>query len=90
MRNGRAGWVLLIAGLILLVLSFCVALLFFVGVLPMVSYPGLVEVLGEILGPIVEVVVRIVALAVMVWIGSSLTCRGVQMLSTKEEPSPFQ
>ncbi len=89
-RNSLIGLVILSIGLVLLIVTFYIAFLYLVGELPIVTHLGLVEPLGEILGPIAEAAMRIIFLVVMVWIGSSLTKRGVQLLLAKKEQPVFQ
>ncbi len=90
MNSDKVGLGILSIGLVLLIVSFSTAFLYFIGKLPIMTHPGLVETLGETLGPIVEVAMRITVLVVMVWIGSSLTQRGIQLILAKKEQSPFQ
>jgi len=80
---------ILLAGVILLVFTFFNAYLFLQGDLSIVSTSGLVDLFGEALGPLVETCIRVMYLGIMGWIGSVLTIRGVQLLtSPKPEVKP--
>jgi len=82
-------FVVLLVGVILLVFTFFNAYLFLREDLSIVSTFGFVDLFGEALGPLVETCLQVMYLCIMGWIGSVLTIRGVQLLtSPKPEVKP--
>jgi len=79
-RTELSGYIVLIAGVALLIFTFINAYLFLIGVLT-ISLGDWVAELGELLGPLVEACIRIMYLGVMGWIGALLTKRGIEILS---------
>jgi hypothetical protein len=78
-RAEFVAYVLIVAGLILLIITFIMAFLTLASVTTITTSLDLLKALGEILGPIVEAVVRVMLLGVMGWIGSIATMRGIQL-----------
>jgi len=79
----------LLVGVILLVFAFFNAYLFLQKNLSIVSTSGIEALFGEALGPLIEACIRIMYLGIMGWIGSIVTIRGVQLLtSPKPEVKP--
>lgn len=80
---------ILLVGVILLVFVFFNAYLFLQKDLSVVSTSGLEGLFGEALGPLIEACIRVMYLGIMGWIGSIVTIRGVQLLtSSKPEVEP--
>jgi type IV secretory pathway VirB2 component (pilin) len=72
-------YILIVVGLLLLVFTFAMAFLMLTSVLSITTGMDLSQVLGEILGPIAEAVIKIMFLGVMGWTGSIATMRGIQL-----------
>jgi len=54
-----------------------------------ISTSGLTDLFGEALGPLIGACIRAIYLGIMGWIGSIVTIRGVQLLtSPKREATP--
>jgi len=82
-------FVVLLVGVILLVFAFFNAYVFLQRDLGIVSTSGLENLFGEALGPLIEASIRVMYLGIMGWIGSIVTIRGVQLLtSPKPETVP--
>ncbi|UCE15268.1 MAG: hypothetical protein JSV12_05105 [Candidatus Bathyarchaeota archaeon] len=80
---------LLLIGVILLVFAFFNAYSFLQKDLSIVSTSGIENLFGEALGPLIEASIRVMYLGIMGWIGSIVTIRGVQLLtSPKPETVP--
>lgn len=79
---------ILLLGLILLVFTFINAYLFLRYDLNIVFTSSLVDFFGEALAPLVEACIRVMYLAVMGWVGSIVTIRGVQLYSQKSTKKP--
>lgn len=79
-RTEIVGYVILSLGAALLVFTFLSAYLFLRGVTEILTPPDLMEVFGEALAPLIETCIHAIYLAVMGWIGSTLTMRGIQIL----------
>jgi hypothetical protein len=72
-------YVLLGTGLALLVFTFALAFNLFSTVARIFSSSDLLQALGEILGPATEAIVKFLYLAIMAWVGSIMTMRGIQL-----------
>lgn len=80
---------ILLVGVILLVFVFFNAYLFLQKDLSVIYTSGLEDLFGEALGPLIEACIRVMYLGIMGWIGSIVTIRGVQLLtSPKPEVKP--
>ena len=81
MMNKRTlGFVVLFVGVILLLFTFFNAYIFLQMELAILASSGFVELFSEALGPLIATCIRIMYLAIMGWIGSVITVRGVQLL----------
>lgn len=79
----------LLMGIILLAFTFLSAYLFLQEDLSIISTTGLEELFSEAFGPLIEACIRVMYLGIMGWIGSIITVRGVQLLtSPKSEIVP--
>jgi hypothetical protein len=85
-KNELTGIIILSLGLVFLILTFYMAFLFLIQELTIITQPDLVKSLGKILGPIAEAIIRIMFLAIMGWIGSLTTLRGMQFLRITKSP----
>jgi hypothetical protein len=85
-KNELIGIIILSLGLVFLILTFYMAFLFLIQELTIITQPDLVKSLGKILGPIAEAIIRIMFLAIMGWIGSLTTLRGMQFLRIRKSP----
>jgi len=90
-------YAILLVGIILLAFTFLNAYWFLQKDFSIISTSGLVDLFGEALGPLIEACIRIMYLGIMGWIGSIVTIRGVQLLTSpkwkatpevKAEPVP--
>jgi len=82
-------FIVLLVGVILLVFAFFNAYIFLQEDLNIISTSGLEDLFGGALGPLIEACVRVMYLGIMGWIGSIVTIRGVQLLtSPKPEAKP--
>ena len=72
-------FVVLILGVFLLIFTFINAYVFLREDLSIISVSGLVDLFGEAIAPLIETCIRVMYLAVMGWIGSIITIRGVQL-----------
>jgi len=90
-RAEISAFAVLFLGVALLAFTFFNAYLFLQGQLSIMTAPDLMAVFGEALAPLIEACIRVMYLGVMGWIGSILTMRGVQLLTSLkggvEEPS---
>ncbi len=77
-----SGYAALIVGIILLVVTFYNAYLFLMGVLEIPISGDLMAAFGETLAPLIEAAIRAIYLGIMGWIGSILTRRGVQVITS--------
>jgi hypothetical protein len=79
----------LLVGIILLAFTFLNAYWFLREDFSIISTSGIVDLFGEALGPLIEACIRAIYLGIMGWIGSIITIRGVQLLtSPKRETTP--
>jgi len=69
----------------LLAFTFFSAYGFLVGKLSILASADLLEFFGTALAPLVEATIRILYLAIMGWVASILTIRGVQLLKKEKE-----
>lgn len=86
-------YILIAVGLLLLVITFIMAYLKLESVARIITSTNISEALGQIFGPIVEAVIKIMFLGIMGWIGSIATMRGIQLYKeakTKVAPPPPQ
>jgi len=80
-RAELAAFILLGIGVVLLILTFYMAFTLVGAEIDVISSSlNLSEAIGEILGPIVEAIIKVMYLGVMGWTGSIATIRGVQLL----------
>lgn len=80
-RAELAAFILLGIGVVLLILTFYMAFTLIGAEIDAISSSlNLSEAIGEILGPIVEAIIKVMYLGVMGWTGSIATIRGVQLL----------
>ena len=77
-----SGYATLIVGLVLLVATFFNAYLFLMGVLNITASGDLMVAFGETLAPLIEAGIRVMYMGIMGWIGSILTRRGVQVITS--------
>lgn len=82
-------YAVLLVGVILLAFTFLNAYWFLQEDFSIIATSGLVDLFGEALGPLIEACIRMMYLGIMGWIGSIITIRGVQLLtSPKWKASP--
>lgn len=83
------GTAVLLIGITLLVTTFIDSYLFLTKDISILPVPNLVAAFGEALAPLIEASIRMIYLAVMVWIGSTVTMRGMTvLLQVKPETKP--
>ncbi|NIR87555.1 hypothetical protein GWO13_08380 [Candidatus Bathyarchaeota archaeon] len=75
-------FIVLLLGVVLLVFAFFNAYIFLQEDLSIISMSGLENLFGEALGPLIEACIRVMYLGIMGWIGSIVTIRGVQLLTS--------
>jgi hypothetical protein len=75
-----SGIAVLLIGIALLMTSFFDAYLFLTKDISILPLPNLVEAFGKALAPLIDATIRIIYLGVMVWIGSTITMRGITVL----------
>ncbi len=91
-----SGIVVLFIGVVLLIFAFFNAYAFLIGLLEIPGSQDIVEAFGTVISPLIEACIRVLYLAIMGWIGSILTIRGIQLLKmesqapskTKQEANP--
>jgi len=74
------GIAVLLIGIALLVTVFIDAYLFLIADVNILPLPNLTAALGEALAPLIEAAIRMIYIAIMVWIGSTITRRGITVL----------
>jgi len=74
-------YVTLIVGIGLLAFTFISAYLFLISNPSITGSSDLIDTFGSSLAPLIGASIRIMYLAVMGWIGSGLTARGVQLIT---------
>lgn len=77
-----SGMTVLIVGLALLIFTFINAYVFLIEALPVASSDDLVETFGGAISPLIATAMRVMYLGVMGWIGSIVTIRGINVIST--------
>jgi hypothetical protein len=83
------GIAVLLIGVILLTTTFIGAYLFLAKNISILPVPNLIGAFGEALAPLIEACIRMLYLAVMGWIGSTVTIRGIAvLLDVKPEIQP--
>lgn len=88
-RAEISAFAVLFLGLALLTFTFFNAYLFLKGQLGIMATSNFIAVFGEALAPLIEACIRVMYLGVMGWIGSIITIRGAQLLtSLKREARP--
>ena len=78
----RSGFILLIIGVAVLLFTCILAFQLLMGFEDILGSSDLVNFFGEALAPLISYAIRALYLGVMGWIGSILTRRGVQILTT--------
>jgi hypothetical protein len=78
-RVELVAYILIAVGLLLLVITFLMAYLKLESVVSIITSGNIAEALGQIFGPIVEAVIKIMFLGIMGWVGSITTMRGIQL-----------
>ncbi len=81
-------YAILVVGVILLGFTFLNAYWFLQQDFSIISTSGIVDLFGEALGPLIEACIRIMYLGIMGWIGSIITIRGVQLLTSPKWKAP--
>ena len=82
-----SGFTVLFIGVAVLLFTFVIAYQFLMGVFDVPSSEDLMRAFGDVLGPLISYAVRALFLGIMGWVGSILTRRGVQIITSlpKEE-----
>jgi len=90
MRTPEApGIAVLLVGIALLITTFIDASLLLTEDISILPVPNLVAAFGETLAPLIEASIRMMYLGVMIWIGSTITMRGITLLlQVKPETKP--
>ncbi len=83
-----SGLVVLFIGVVLLIFAFFNAYMFLTGQLEILASQDILQAFGEALAPLIVACIRILYLAIMGWIGSILTVRGIQLLKLESQTSP--
>ena len=81
-----SGIAILGIGITLLLFTFFSAYGFLTDAFQMISTTDLVQSFGEALGPLIAASIRVMYLGVMGWIGSLVTIRGVNVLTSVPKP----
>ena len=86
-----SGFVVLFIGVALLIFTFLSAYQFLMGVFEIAAKEDLMTIFGEALAPLISYAIRALYLGIMGWIGSILTRRGVQTITSvpKEGKEPI-
>jgi len=79
-RTELVAYLLIGIGAVLLMLTFVMAFILLTSELNLQGGGNLSESIGNILGPIVEALIKIMYLGIMGWVGSVATIRGIQLL----------
>lgn len=90
-KTALVAYILLIVGLVLLIFTFATAYIMLSSVLSILAAPDLSGALGKILGPLAEAIIKVLYLAIMGYVGSILTIRGIQLykeLKVTSQPPP--
>ncbi len=80
-----SGIVVLFLGVALLIFAFFNAYAFLTGQLEILASQDILQAFGEALAPLIVACIRILYLAIMGWIGSILTIRGIQILKIESQ-----
>jgi hypothetical protein len=78
----RSGFILLFVGVAVLLFTFIQAFSLLTGFEDILGSSDLINLFGEALAPLLSYAIRALYLGIMGWIGSILTRRGVQILTT--------
>lgn len=81
----RSGFILLFVGVAVLLFTFIQAFQLLMGFEDILGSSDIVNFFGEALAPLISYAIRALYLGVMGWIGSILTRRGVQILTTSPQ-----
>lgn len=84
-RDRVSGFIVLLAGLILLAFTFLNAYIFLIGPMAIVTSGNLTEAFGAALAPLIEALIHTLYLGIMGWIGSIITVRAVQLLKLEKD-----
>jgi len=90
-KTALVAYILLIVGVVLLIFTFAMAYIMLSSVLSILAAPDLSGALGKILGPLAEAIIKVLYLAVMGYVGSILTIRGIQLykeVKATSQPPP--
>ena len=83
MNNIRiSGFIVLFIGVAALLFTFLSAYQLLMGVLDITASEDLLNLFGEVLAPLISHTIRAIYLGIMGWIGSILTRRGVQTITS--------
>jgi len=82
-----SGFAVLFIGVAVLLFTFACAYQLLMGVLEIASSEDLMSVFGEALAPLITYAIKALYLGVMGWIGSILTRRGVQIITSMPRES---
>jgi hypothetical protein len=77
-----SGFTVLFIGVAVLLFTFACAYQFLIGVVNITASEDLMNLFGEVLAPLIMYAIRALFLGVMGWIGSILTRRGVQTITS--------
>jgi len=80
-----SGFAVLFIGVAVLVFTFYNVYLLLIGVLAIPGSQDLMDLFGRALAPLIESAIRALYLGIMGWIGSILTRRGVQIITSERE-----
>ncbi|MFQ6094924.1 MAG: hypothetical protein ACE5NN_02160 [Candidatus Bathyarchaeia archaeon] len=84
-----SGFIVLFVGVAVLLFTFYNAYQFLLVTGVPATEDGLMETFGVVLTPLIETCIKAIYIGIMGWIGSILTRRGVQMITTgKEKTKP--
>ncbi len=89
-RLAMSGMTILMLGLVLLVFTFVNAYVFLTEALPIASSNDLVQTFGGAISPLIATAMRVMYLGIMGWIGSIVTIRGINVISTQPKPETRQ
>ncbi len=89
-RLAMSGMTILLVGLVLLVFTFVNAYVFLTEALPVASSDDLVQTFGGAITPLIATAMRVMYLGIMGWIGSIVTIRGINVISTQPRPETQQ
>lgn len=78
-----SGFAVLFIGVALLLFTFIMAYQFMVGIAEILTSGDYMDMFGKVLSPLIEYALRALFLGIMGWIGSILTRRGVQIITSE-------